>query len=223
MNVKLTQEQKIKVINGADLAEIMQKVLKRENKIDRNKEHLWVVCMNTHNRILLIELVSLGTVNAVPVEAMEIFSFALQKQAVKIILVHNHPSGDIEPSSADKIITDKMVAIGDFLKCPVIDHLIVTETDFYSFVESGLMEQIKQQSSFDLTFAKQAKLKEQLYYLQLQAEEAVKKAEEKAKKDILKTKQEMALKQLNDGLLVEAIVKYTGLTLKQVEALKKKN
>lgn len=64
MNVKLTKEQKVKVLNSDDIYMIMQQILLRENKIDRNKEHLWLVCLATNNRILMIELISLGSVNA---------------------------------------------------------------------------------------------------------------------------------------------------------------
>lgn len=98
MNVKLSTEQKIKVLNCEDLVRIMQQILMRENKIGRNKEHFWIVCLANNNRILMIELISLGTVNSTLVEPMEVFSFALQKRAVQIILVHNHPSGETEPS-----------------------------------------------------------------------------------------------------------------------------
>src|SRR3989338_5228478 len=98
MNVPLSNEEKIKILNGDDLYGIMQRVLLREEKIDRNKEHFWIIGLENNNRMLFIELVSLGSVNTTIAEPMEVFSFALQKQAVKIILVHNHPSGELLPS-----------------------------------------------------------------------------------------------------------------------------
>jgi hypothetical protein len=61
----------------------MQQILLRENKIDRSKEHFWVACLSNNNRILLIELVSLGTMKASLVDPTEVFSFALQKRAVQ--------------------------------------------------------------------------------------------------------------------------------------------
>ena len=66
MRVKLTKEQKIQVLNSVDVYDVMQRILLRENKIDRSKEHFWVVCLSTRNRILLIELVSLGTMKGTP-------------------------------------------------------------------------------------------------------------------------------------------------------------
>src|SRR5438105_5881644 len=101
MNVKLTTTQKIKVLNSDDIYNIMQQVLLRENKIDRNKEHFWIIGLSQVNKILYIELISLGTISATIVEPMEVFSIALQKRTVQIILVHNHPSGELKPSNAD--------------------------------------------------------------------------------------------------------------------------
>lgn len=209
MNVRLTPEQKIKVLNTEDLAHIMQQVLKRENKIDRNKEHLWVVCLANNNRILLVELVSLGTVNSTLAEPMEIFSFALQKQAVKIILVHNHPSGELTPSLEDRDITDRMAAIGDFVRTPLIDHIIITETSYYSFADSGLLDKLRRDSSFDLTFAKQEELQSQL----LDAQKAT-------AREVLKTKLEMVMNSLEEGLSVDLIAKLSGLSREEVEKLK---
>lgn len=61
---------------------------------------------------------------------MEVFSFALQKRAVKIILCHNHPSGELNPSDADKDVTDRLIQVGIILNCHVADHLIITPKTF---------------------------------------------------------------------------------------------
>lgn len=202
MNVKLTEAQKIKVLNSKDIYSIMQQVLLREKKIDRDKEHLWVVCLAQNNRILLIELISLGTVNATLVEPMEVFSFALQKRAVQIILVHNHPSGEINPSKNDIHITDKMTAIGKFLNCPVIDHLVISEKEYYSFADSGLLKKLEEESHYDLTFSTIDQLKNEM-------------KESEKKKAI-----QMAKRMLEEGLSAEVVAEISGLTVKQVEKLK---
>jgi len=88
MDVKLTEKQKIKILNSDDIYVIMQQVLLRENKIDLNREHFWVIGLTNNNLVLFIELISLGTVDKTFAEPMEVFSFALQKRAVKIILCH---------------------------------------------------------------------------------------------------------------------------------------
>jgi len=71
MTVELSDEQRIKILNADDLFQIMSKILNRENKIDRDKEHFWVVGLANNLKILFIELVSLGTVNSTIVEPME--------------------------------------------------------------------------------------------------------------------------------------------------------
>eukprot|EP01090_Pellita_catalonica_P019836 TRINITY_DN6863_c0_g1_i1.p1 TRINITY_DN6863_c0_g1~~TRINITY_DN6863_c0_g1_i1.p1 ORF type:complete len:130 (-),score=5.73 TRINITY_DN6863_c0_g1_i1:2-391(-) len=112
MDIKLTEQEKIKILNSDDIYGIMQKILLRESKIDQNREHFWVIGLANNNRILFIELISLGTINATLVEPMEVFSLALQKRAVKIILCHNHPSGELTPSENDKNLTDRLIQVG---------------------------------------------------------------------------------------------------------------
>lgn len=201
MNIKLTPAQKIKVLNSTDIYTVMQQVLLREKKIDRNKEHFWLVCLAQNNSILFIELISLGSVNSTIVEPMDVFSFALQKRAVKLIMVHNHPSGELQPSANDIALTDKMMAIGKFLKVPVIDHLIISETDYYSFEDSGLLKRIEKNTKFDLTFGEIENLMDELKSV--------------AKKKAI----EIAKSMLKDNQSIEIVAKYTGLTKKQVEKL----
>jgi DNA repair protein RadC len=148
MNVKLTKEQKINVTNPDDIFLIMQQILMRENKIGRDKEHFWIVGLSVKNRILFIELISLGTVSKSLVHPMEVFSFALQKRAVHLILVHNHPSGELEPSVEDKDITDRLLQNSLFLEVPIIDHLIISETEYFSFADSGLLNELRQSKKY---------------------------------------------------------------------------
>jgi DNA repair protein RadC len=158
MTIKLTKAQKIQILNGKDVFKIMKEILIRENKIDRNKEHLWIIALSVSNNIMLIELIALGTVRQVQADPMEVFSFALQKRAVKIIMVHNHPDGVLKPSAHDALMTDKMQAIGTFLNVPLIDHIIISERGYFSFADSGLLADIIRQGNFDLTFDKKDKL-----------------------------------------------------------------
>ncbi len=97
MNIKLTDKHKIKVKESDDIFEVMRHILLRDNKIDREKEHFWLICMANNNLIVNIELVSLGSVNAVTVKHMNVFRVAVLKGAVKVILCHNHPSGEMKP------------------------------------------------------------------------------------------------------------------------------
>ena len=116
MNVRLTKAQKIKIANSDDVFAVMRQILRRENRLGRNKEHFWVIgCANNH-QILYIELVSLGSLTATIAEPMDVFSWALQKRCVRLILVHNHPSGALQPSRADKEITDRMIQVGRIVR-----------------------------------------------------------------------------------------------------------
>ena len=143
MNVRLSNTEKIRVLNGADLFEIMSRVLRRSEKIDQKKEHFWVVGLDVTQEILFIELISLGTSKSTHSDPMEIFSLALSKKAYQLVLVHTHPSGTLRPSDNDKSTTHRMIHIGRFLNVPVWDHLIITESSYYSFLDSGLIDQLE--------------------------------------------------------------------------------
>jgi DNA repair protein RadC len=158
MQVKLTEIEKIKILNSEDIYLVMQRVLMRENKIERNKEHFWIIGLANNNRILYIELISLGTVNSAPVQPMEVFSIALQKRTVKIVLVHNHPAGSLKPSDEDKDITDRLIQVGLFLNIPVIDHLIITEKTYYSFNDSNLLYELSLSKKYVLPYKEQERL-----------------------------------------------------------------
>ncbi|UCH94914.1 MAG: JAB domain-containing protein, partial [Candidatus Aminicenantes bacterium] len=88
MNVELTEEQKIKILNSSDVYKVMKQILLRENKIERDQEHVWAVCLSVNNKILAVELVSLGAINETILTPMQVFRIALIKGAVSLILVH---------------------------------------------------------------------------------------------------------------------------------------
>ena len=82
MNIPLNESQKIKVRSSDDVFPIMQQILMREQETDQDREHFWTVCLNNGNKILNIELVSMGTINQTLVDPMEVYSIPLQKRAV---------------------------------------------------------------------------------------------------------------------------------------------
>lgn len=132
MNVRLTKEQKIKIANSEDVFTIMQAVLKRENRLSRQKEHFWVIGLTTANVISFIELVSLGSLNKAVIEPLDVFHLASAKNIRKIILVHNHPSGNLQASSEDISLTNKLKMGAQYLNIEILDHLIISETGFAS-------------------------------------------------------------------------------------------
>jgi len=148
MDIKLTEAEKIKILTSDDIFGIMQKILLREQKIDQDREHFWIIGLANNLRLLFVELIGLGTVNKVLVDPMEVFSFALQKRAVKIMLCHNHSSGELKPSDADKDTTDRMIQVGRIVNTPVLDHLIISDKSYVSFGNMGLMEELAKSTKY---------------------------------------------------------------------------
>ena len=141
MNIRVKPNTKIE--SPEDLYEIMQRILKREQKTDRDREHFWTISLNNANTVLNIELVSMGSINATIIEPMEVYSIPLQKRATRVMLVHNHPAGTLKPSKSDKDITNRLIQAGRILHIEVLDHVIITEASFYSFSQSGLLEELE--------------------------------------------------------------------------------
>ncbi len=219
MNVRIKEEDKIRVLNSDDIFSIMQKILLRENKIRRDKEHFWIIGLANNYRILFIELISLGTVNMSVVHPMEVFSFALQKRAVKLILAHNHPSGDLIPSKDDKDVTNRLLQNSLFLEVPIIDHIILSEITYYSFTDSGLLEKLSRSKKYVTAYKQEEdRLKE------LGKKEGIEigeqRGEERGVKKGLKEKAvEMARAMKKDKRPIEEIQKYTELSPKEIKSL----
>lgn len=205
MDIKLTEEEKIKILNSDDIYGIMQKVLLRENKIDQNREHFWVIGLANNNRILFIELVSLGTVNKTLAEPMEVFSFALQKRAVKIILCHNHPSGELKPSEGDKNVSDRLIQVGIIVDTEVLDHLIISDKSYLSFADTGLLNELKKSTKYVPKYVLEQRFK--------------KEASEIAEK---KKAIEIAKELKRRGTVDEDISGITGLSIVEVKKLRVK-
>jgi DNA repair protein RadC len=104
------------------------------------QEHFLVVFLDSHNAVQGYKVLFTGTLNSSLVHPREVFREALNVSCSKILVVHNHPSGNLEPSAADLMVTESLVNSGKMMKIPVIDHLIVSGNDYFSFYEHGLME-----------------------------------------------------------------------------------
>ena len=110
------------------------------NKLtDYFKEHFMVCCLDVRNRLISIENVSMGTLTASLVHPREVFEIAIKKHSASIIVSHNHPSGDTEPSEEDIRITRRLVEAGKIMAIEVVDHLIITKTRFCSLKEKGII------------------------------------------------------------------------------------
>ncbi|MCG2612801.1 JAB domain-containing protein [Terrimonas sp. NA20] len=128
--------------SAADIFSLLQPVLLSTPFPHRNREHVWTISLDSANKILHIELVTMGSVNRAMVEPMEVFSTPLQKRAVKLIVVHNHPGGLLRPSPSDRFMASDLNRLGRELKIPVIDHVIISEEGYYSFAEQDQLTEL---------------------------------------------------------------------------------
>ena len=117
--------------------------LLREDARGYEVEHFLVLLLNTRRRLIRMERISQGTLDAIHVHAREVFKHAISANAAAIVLVHNHPSGDPTPSEADIKVTRDLIRAGQLLKIEVLDHVILgrrtteRERDFASLRELG--------------------------------------------------------------------------------------
>jgi DNA repair protein RadC len=104
-----------------------------------DREHFKAVLMDTKNHVLDIVTISVGTLNSSLVHPRELFKEAIKRSCAGIILAHNHPSGIPDPSSEDKSLTNRLVDAGKLLGITILDHVIIGDSKYFSFRESGLM------------------------------------------------------------------------------------
>jgi DNA repair protein RadC len=106
---------------------------------EKAKEHFKLVLLNSRNRIIGISTISVGTLNSSLVHPREVFKDALRHSASSIILVHNHPSDDPEPSGDDITVTRRLADAGRLMGIDVLDHIIITRQCYTSLKERGLL------------------------------------------------------------------------------------
>ena len=111
----------------------------RPRFIHETKEQFTLVLLNTKNLIIATPTISIGSLSASVVHPREIFGEAVKYHSASIILVHNHPSGDPDPSKEDIATTERLIKAGEIMDIPVLDHIIIGNHHFSSFKEKGLM------------------------------------------------------------------------------------
>jgi len=102
-------------------------------------EQFKVMLLNRANRVIGICNISTGGVSGTVADPKVIFVTALKGNANSIILAHNHPSGNLNPSQQDISLTKRLKEAGEFLQLPVLDHMIITSNGYYSFADQGLL------------------------------------------------------------------------------------
>ncbi len=121
----------------SDPAEVAKAAMARIGS--KGTEEFWAAFLDSKNRVISWERISKGTVDATPVFPREIMATALRLEAASLILAHNHPGGDPTPSREDHMLTDKIKESAGGLDIRVLDHLVVTDTEYYSFNEHGYL------------------------------------------------------------------------------------
>lgn len=126
--------EKKKISESKDVFEFFQPVL-----ADLPYEEFWILLLNRSNKIIEKFKISQGGISGTVIDVRMILKNAIEKLASSIILCHNHPSGNLQPSEADKKITTKLQDAARIMDMQVLDHLIITDSSFYSFADEGIL------------------------------------------------------------------------------------
>jgi DNA repair protein RadC len=126
--------ERTKLTSSQDAFQLIQSTF-----LDLPHEEFWMILLNRSNQLIRKECVSKGGVSGTVVDPKMVFKPALQYLACSMIICHNHPSGNLNPSASDIKITKQLKEAGRTLEIPVLDHLIVAEEKYYSFADNGLM------------------------------------------------------------------------------------
>ncbi len=125
---------KQKISSSVSVFELMQPILG-----ELPHEEFWIIYLNNSNKIIQKHQLSKGGITGTLVDVRLVLKTALALGAVALILIHNHPSGTLKPSNADKELTQKLKTASQSLDIKVLDHLIITENAYFSFADEGLL------------------------------------------------------------------------------------
>lgn len=126
--------EKVKITSSSTVFEILQPILG-----ELSHEEFWILYLNNANKIIEQFQISKGGITGTLVDVRITLRKALEVGAVSLILAHNHPSGNLNPSEADKQLTKKLKTASESLDIKILDHIIVTEKSYFSFADEGLL------------------------------------------------------------------------------------
>ncbi|OJV93812.1 MAG: hypothetical protein BGO39_15705 [Chloroflexi bacterium 54-19] len=132
------REGQIEVTAPTVTAKLLQGLHKKLDVLEQDKEHFYVIYLNSRLKIIAVEINSIGTVNASIVHPREVFRRAIIENSVQLIVAHNHPSEDCAPSEADIQITQRLQKAGEIVGIEIIDHIIFGQTTYFSFKEEEI-------------------------------------------------------------------------------------
>jgi DNA repair protein RadC len=201
MNVKLTKTQRILIESSEDIACIMRQILLRENRVSRQREHLWTIGLTEDYKMQYVELIAFGIPAKTKIQPTEIYRLALQKDCRYLYICHNRKSADMAAQTDDKALTDRMIQVGKFVGIEVFDHIIINPKteDFLSYRDIGLMEELSKSLAWVPKYQMIDKIK------MIAKEEGVKKEKAAIVKAMKKKK-----------LDVKLIAEVTGLTVEEI-------
>lgn len=126
-----TKQRPFKITGPEDVATFFRSVMP-----DNSREHLIALYLSSSHEVASYSIIATGTANSAQMHARELFQRAIVSGAVAIILSHNHPGGQTKPSDHDRRLTKEMHEAGELLKIPLLDHVIVTDSSFFSFADN---------------------------------------------------------------------------------------
>ena len=129
-----TPVQKVRISASSDVFQLMKPEL-----LDEPVEYFYILLLNRANYVIKKQFISKGGTNGTVADPKIIFKHALDNLASSIILVHNHPSGNLKPSEQDRRLTTRLRDVGKNLEVPVLDHVIFTDVAYFSFADEGLI------------------------------------------------------------------------------------
>jgi DNA repair protein RadC len=120
------------VHDGGDVARIV-----RDSTRGSRRENFLAVLLDRRHRLMSVQIVGVGSIDAVAVHPREVFSPALRDGAAAVVVAHNHPSGDPTPSAEDRLVTQRLREVGDLVGIGVLDHVVVGTERYYSFADEA--------------------------------------------------------------------------------------
>jgi DNA repair protein RadC len=129
----------IRISTAKNIFDVLINIRKGLEPFEYDKEYFYVIGITRYNKIKYIDLVSIGSMTSTVANPLEIFRMAIHKASYCIIIAHNHPSGNLSPSEEDKKITKRIKEAGKIIGIQLMDHLIFSDEDFYSFANEGIL------------------------------------------------------------------------------------
>jgi len=139
VSLKMVKESSITYSKRVISSPVDSDELLRDFIMDSDREQMVVCCLDTKNQPTSISVISIGSLNSAIVHPREVYKTAILSNASSIIIAHNHPSGNSEPSHEDIVLTNRLDEAGKIVGIKLLDHLVIGYNNYYSFKEEGIL------------------------------------------------------------------------------------